>query len=566
VEKEIKDKQIELDGVIIPYCKEGGIEWYPVKYVVEQFLLKGYNRISIVDKCKDYTKRQVINYSFKGTSPQETNCMNKEGWIKYLSECKLNKNKDEDKIKRHNIFCDYIGCENKYEIVEKVQYDDYIKYCIEEYLSEHKKEDTKWYVCVKCGRKLPLDNKFFPPDDRVEDGYTHRCKDCKPSTYPISCNNTYIRNIYKEFGNDGFNVYNKDIIKFYNTYCHNKNFEFKDNNENKLKIIQWYYNNNLLDKEQLHRDYIKEIFNFKFYTVDNRELNKIISNNDCESRPWLYPNFVIDKLSFKKGKELLTRYIKENNIQIDDILQYEGYEQLLKDAKLGQFARQTNDWTTLEFIVKYYNNEYAGYKFVLKSTNYYKKKENMIFDMKYYIEKDFKIPTEKIPLYVTKWSLHQNASSLYYALYKKYSYNTLFEWINDCYPNKFIELDFDVNPYRSNFDSLEEAQVDEQIRSKLGNIIHNERNRPDTIIINGMTPDWIVCLNKGTYLVEYWGMYTKYDISKSTGVQYYMNKMKRKYIKYGELMKVGYKHLYIYPDDLKNNFEGLHIKLDSIVK
>lgn len=28
---------------------------------------------------------------------------------------------------------------------------------------------------------------------------------------------------------------------------------------------------------------------------------------------------------------------------------------------------------------------------------------------------------------------------------------------------------------------------------------------------------------------------------------------------------MGYKHLYIYPDDLKDNFQGLHRKLDSIL-
>lgn len=51
---------------------------------------------------------------------------------------------------------------------------------------------------------------------------------------------------------------------------------------------------------------------------------------------------------------------------------------------------------------------------------------------------------------------------------------------------------------------------------------------------------------------------------KSTGVQYYMNKMDKKYIKYRELLKIGYKHLYIYPDDLKNNFDGLDKKLRTI--
>lgn len=212
-----KNGQVELDGVIIPYYQEGGEIWYPIRYMNEQFLLKGASNLQNKDKYKPYVKKYVIDYSFKGTAPQETNCMNKEGWIKYLSECKLNKNKDMNKIKRHNIFCDYIGCDNKY-IVENALYDDYIQYCINEYILEHKNEEIKYMTCVKCNRKLPLDNNFFPPDDRVVDGYTHRCKMCKPSTYPITCNDNYIRNIYKEFGNDGFKDYKQNIIKFYNTY------------------------------------------------------------------------------------------------------------------------------------------------------------------------------------------------------------------------------------------------------------------------------------------------------------------------------------------------------------
>lgn len=43
----MKNGQVELDGVIIPYCEEGDEKWYPIKYIVEQFLLKSYNHISI---------------------------------------------------------------------------------------------------------------------------------------------------------------------------------------------------------------------------------------------------------------------------------------------------------------------------------------------------------------------------------------------------------------------------------------------------------------------------------------------------------------------------------------
>ena len=110
----MKNVQVELDGVIIPYCEEGGERWYPIRYITEKFLLKGATHLQSKDSYKEYIKIQVIDYTFKGTSPQETNCMNKDGWIKYLSECKLNKNKDNNKLIKHNIFCDYVGCNNKY--------------------------------------------------------------------------------------------------------------------------------------------------------------------------------------------------------------------------------------------------------------------------------------------------------------------------------------------------------------------------------------------------------------------------------------------------------------------
>ena len=41
--------------------------------------------------------------------------------------------------------------------------------------------------------------------------------------------------------------------------------------------------------------------------------------------------------------------------------------------------------------------------------------------------------------------------------------------------------------------------------------------------------------------------------------------MQEKIEKYKELEKVGYNILFIYPDDIKHNFEGLHKKLNSII-
>lgn len=568
--------QVELDGVIIPYCEEGGEKWYPIKYVVEQFLLKGYNAIHNKYGYDCFVKRYEIDYTFKGTASQKTYCMNKDGWIKYLSECKLNKNKDDNKLKRHNIFCDYIGCDNnKYNmsIAEKPIYDDYMNDCINNVLSENK--DIEFRKCPKCGREFPIHGNFFPYDKRVPSGFTGVCKMCKPSCSPIVHADKYARRVYIQYGNEGYLEYIKDSIKFIEN--HNEENKFKQLNfhastkpyikiaekEALLNIIKDDYINKKLTVENLNVEFVLTNYKIKVKNsgITNNEINEYCSDNDCKLRPWKYPKYKLGTIDFIRSKEIIHKYIDDNKIVIENIFTY-NYNELLHGCKLTQFLDNI-----LDFVVKYYEYKYAGYKFKIASKNYYKDKNNRIFDMKWLIEKDLKIEITKIPLYVTKFSLKKHSESLYNTLRNKNYYNnSLFEWINDCYPNKFIELDFDINPYRSVFDSLEEAQVDEQIRNRVGNIIHNERNNPNTINIKGMMPDWLLCLDNGLWLIEYFGLAKSNtnDIN-STNVRYYKDKVREKKLKYGQLLKVGYKHLYIYPEDLRGNFEGLHRKLDSVL-
>ena len=119
--------------------------------------------------------------------------------------------------------------------------------------------------------------------------------------------------------------------------------------------------------------------------------------------------------------------------------------------------------------------------------------------MKWFIEKDRKIELHKIPLYITKNNLHTLAPSLYTSLYNKKCFNSLYEWIDACYPNMYNENDFDMNPYRCEFDSLEESQVHDTLINNLTGVVYNTRNRPYTVEVNGMIPDWIICNNKGCW-------------------------------------------------------------------
>jgi hypothetical protein len=490
--------------------------------------------------------------------------MNKEGGQYYLSNCKSNCRKTDDKINRFNLLCEYFECEESKISKQIKTYNKYELDCIDYYVLKNPRVEYK--ECVRCNRSLPKSHKFFTSDGRVRGGLTGVCKDCVGSIF--NHKNEYIESIYRNFGNDGYILYKNDTISFYNTYCHNKDFKFKCNNENEsLKIIKWYYDNGLLKVKDLSKEYINKFFNFNRTSYHNNAINEYCSNNECKVRPYKYPTYTLGRVDYKQANLILDNYIEDNNIIINNILEYNDYQGLLRKSKLSYFleGRGNKSYSMLEFIVQYFGYEYAGYKFKACSANYYKKKENRDFDLKWFIEKDLKVETNKIPLYITKYALHQKASPLYTALGKGYCGESLFDWVNECYPDVFNINDFEINPYRAEFDSLEEAQVDEYLRKEISkSVLYNGRTNRDVIEIEGMIPDWIIHTNKGCYLVEYFGLYSKNDISSSHRLIRYHEKMKIKMEKYKELEKVGYKTLFIYPDDIRNGFDGLLEKLQQI--
>lgn len=563
------NKQIELGGIIIPFVtNDEGVNYYPVKYVLEQFLLKRPLQLHTKDNLKSYIKRYEIDYSFKGTTPQETYCMNRDGWKEYFKKGKKNKNKTNDKIKRMKLWCEYLNIE--YKDTVKKEYDIYTLKCIEEFRKKSPKAKMK--TCISCERELPNSVYFYTPDSRSIQGTLNVCKEC--SGWSWTNDNKEYKYIYDNFGLSGFEKYLKNKIEFIiqnsiiGKYKFNMDY-IKSHDEKReiiLKISKYLVNNNIINKYDLSVNKIKEyLINIEITSlkslISNNVLIDFCTDNDGKNRHWLYKKYVLGSISIDDGVAILKKYIRENNIIIEDKFNYKDWSKLLEDSRLRQFSGNV-----LEFIVGFYNYEYAGYKFNISSSNYYKSKENMIFDMKYLVEKDMNIEIEKIPLYITKYTLRKKSNALYNALTKKKVYNNLFEWINDCYPNKFIEADFNLNPYRSKFDSLEEAQVDEQLRLRFKGVIYNCREESDKVEFYGMIPDWIIPTYKGCYLVEYYGLWQEKESKTSHRLQRYKKTHDNKIIKYKKLEEVGYKHLGIYPNDLKNNFEGLHKKIDEILK
>lgn len=461
--------------------------------------------------------------------------------------------------------CEYFNIDINVNYLKKNKqsnlYDEYVIDCIEQF--KNKNKTYKEISCCKCGRLLPLDIRFFVSDNRNKSGFSNLCKMCKKSYYPIANDDTQARKIYKLLGLKAFLLYKKNIIEFYDMY-HSK-FDIVLSVDNALKILKNDYELKKITVNDLNIKYIKNNYKVKFiYNLTDKIINEYCSNNDCKLRPYKYPNYILGYVSLEEGKKIFTQYLHDNNIKIENIFDFD-YVDILKRSKLTQFLGSFNKSTcnsALNFVVYYNNYEYAGYKYKLRSENYYKLKENRIFDMRWFIEKDMKIEINKIPLYITKYQLSRRCRQLYHLLSKRCKiYNNLFEWINECYPDRFNIHDFDINPYRSQFDSIEEAVLDEFLKENFDNVIYNARNSENTINIKGMIPDWIIMLDHGCYLVEYFGLYSENNISNSDRLMKYMDKIKQKELKYKELEGFGYKHLFIYPKDKDNNFKLLKEKI-----
>lgn len=142
-------------------------------------------------------------------------------------------------------------------------------------------------------------------------------------------------------------------------------------------------------------------------------------------------------------------------------------------------------------------------------------------------------------------------------------YKSLFEYINEVYPNTFKEREF---PYKNHYITLDNIIV----RSEPERVIHHYlmRNKLNykygdivgKINIDGVNvlPDWYIYKDDITYIVEYYGMLDMYGVDFG-----YNDKYEKKTKLYDGLCKGNskYRYIAIYKDDLKYNLQGLKDKL-----
>lgn len=569
----MRQELIEIGEVLVPVIINDDVKWYPMTYISDKVLLRkgGMTGKQVREKYRDYIKKLEIDFTFidYNAGSQISNCITSEGLNNFLLNSKIGR-LDIEQRKAQNKLLQHLGMSQitereylKNEITDNEidEHDQYVKDIIVETMKLS--EISSFQLCNKCDRYYPLDSNFFPPNNRDrETGYTTLCHRCLDDRKGFKHPNVDIEKAVKQVGEDIFVAFKENkLITIYEKYLKGELKHLPDcyqNRDDYLKIIKWLYDEGEVTKENIStRLLIKE---YKLKKLVNllsiHEIYTYVIGENYYFYPWKYPNMRFTgelSLTYEVANVIAKNYIDE--FLVNDPLMID-YELLISKSRL---TKVLDYGCTLSFAVQFNEFKYPGYKFKTKSSNYYKNDENLKFDLKYFIEKDMEIPIDKIPLYLTRNTLQKNCRPLYHVIVTQKN-RSIYEWINEMYPNKYIEADFEINAYRNEFDSDTEAFIDDIMRESLKSVLYNQRNTDRTITLNGCQPDWLVFTDSGVWIVEYLGMYIP-GKTDSRSLEY-IRKTESKFRKYEDIK--GYNILYLYPEDIENNFQGVREKIKQI--
>lgn len=569
----MQQEEIIIGDVRVPVINDGGVIYYPISFIMEKVLLKKTSQGGLQKEYSNYIKKLKIDYGFKTGGMQNVNCVSEEGLRLVLGNSKIER-LDVDQRKAMNILLEYFNMDTisederflknvTEEMIHKWKYNEYIRDCIKYVISED--NNILWQKCSKCNNYYPYHINFFKENPHSGKDYPLYtvCRDCSCTNQrgkdDIKHPDNNLRLVYIESGVDIYRLHrDHNILEIYNHWLTTGKkklpYAIQDKN-NKLKIIKYMYEKGeFKEYKDLNNKSIAEVCKFALPPIGVKEMYQYVLGVGISE----YKNIIND---FEGARKVISEYIDKNNIEINDLYDF-NYYSIIRGCSLTGFLDRYCNNDALEFIMKYYNNEYPAYKFKGGFKKYWENKENRIKALRYLIEEDMKIDLEKVPLYITLTALRNNGKETMYNVCKKY-YSSLFEWINEVYPERFDPKDFDIHYVRNNFDSIEEAEVHDVLKKKFRYVIYNPNNTDRTIKIDGKVPDWFLFTKNKCYIVEYFGMgIGQKNGSHNSRVDDYKERTKDKIDKYNDLD--GYGKIYIFPDDLKDNFSGLMSKLEIV--
>lgn len=572
-----KQNNVPIGDKTLPEISYIGNTYYPLSYTIEQILIKKKQPVKKLKDSgyNDYIIKLDVDYTFKGGGLQNTYCISKEGLMKLLNNSNIGGFTVEQK-KSMNFLLDYFGMElisekprfvDNFNYMNSEEYDEFEKVCITETLKLD--NALKWQLCKDCEKYYPLHTNFFRLNSRDKVMETI-CKNClmndrgqhfKHPIYDIKTIDE-LKNIEKIKSKIPSYDKNYDTIGIYNEYLYSDKIHFPEkirNKEDYALILKYLNNTGCIDKNKLNLPYLIDDFKLKGVSAYFKmpEVYELLYGNHPKLYPWKYELYNPKQVGINDAIQIFKNYLKDKDITIDSIYDFD-YHKHVKSAKLGSKYYSDN---LLDFIIKFYDNKYPAYRFKIRSIKYWKEKENRILALKYLIEEDMKLEIEKIPLYLTITSIRSIGTTTMYTVLKNY-YSDLYEWVNEVYPDVFDPKDFNINYMRNEFDSIDEQTINDILKDNFENVLYNPKHTEHTITLLGKIPDWFVFTTNGVIIVEYFGLWAKKRGMYNTRTRDYIISSKDKIEKYKTLQ--GYKFLYIFPEDLDNNYEGLYNKIENI--
>jgi hypothetical protein len=417
-----------------------------------------------------------------------------------------------------------------------------------------------WQRCNRCDKYYPYHYSFFEKESNPSNKADMKsiCKQCKQWTDTrcrtdiIHINKEYDR-IYKKYGKEIYELYkSEDVIgiwKWWTASEENKLPNVLRNKESALDVLKYLHSKKLLKNKLTDKCNIKNIIKYDIFKygvtikdVVERLLGIQIKIKDGNG---------VD--NFEDAKNIFLKYLPDGC----DVYSIDIWK-TISDSGLNTYLKQyKNDY--IRFLMDIFNNQLLPYKFK-KVRVFWTIKENRGIALKKLIEEDMQLEIEKIPLYLTKEIMRKKSNTMRDVL-RKYYHNELFPWIDEVYPGRFNESDFNIGVIRNKFDSAEEHLIHDYLKRKFKNVLYNQRDTDNTIKIMGMIPDWFIITEKSVWIVEYFGMDNK-SKSYNKRSEDYKNKTNSKIDRYKSITCAG--KIYVFPQDIKGNLEGLEEKLKVI--
>ena len=570
-------QNLKIEDVIIPVITKDSEMYFPISFIEKQLLLRDKGSFLSGIKKEDRFKL-IVDYSKWGGGIQEVNCVREEILVERLcktrqrwlsigqikSQNKLHRFLKIEELDEEQFEWDY------YNLEWCKEYDDSLRVLIINVVGID--SEIKARRCRDCSKILPLIDGFFYKESKA-DSYAYNCALCKNKgmtkrySVPMILENLseyerYLFNMNQENLIEHYR--NRKYIEIYKLYYEGVLNKLPDDIYNEIylkEIITYLISIKEIDTTNLTESVLKDEFRIhvKNFGMSITEVYQWLYGEEFYLDKWKYPRYMFRndiKLTLELGLTIFQRYLDQFKISIEDPFNFD-YDQIIKKCTIsGLYLKEIGG--VCDFFVAYWKGKYAGYQF-RNIGNYYKfNEQNFLSDLRHLVEKDLKLPIEKIPLYVTRGLLTKEYKTIYNHI--RSTKKSLFYYFDKLYPDRFVEADFFIGKYRNEFDSIEEQQVDGVLREYFSNVVYNYKG-DNRVVLKGKEPDWMIFTEKGVWIVEYFGMYLEKHAYNPI-VSDYIKTTKEKIELYNGME--GYNFVLVYPNDIENGFLGLRDKLREI--